>query len=215
MMGFYSRYVLPTIISCGCSMPAIAELRRKLVPRAEGVVVELGIGSGLNLDYYDPAKVTHVYGLEPDPGMLAKARRHAASAPIPVTVLRETAERLSLPDRSVDTVVVTFALCTIPDVVTALHGARRVLKPGGRLLFCEHGLSPEPAVFEWQSRIEPVWKRIFGGCHLTRDIPGLIREAGFGVEDLDAGYMQKAPRAGGALSRIGGYLYRGSASVSA
>jgi ubiquinone/menaquinone biosynthesis C-methylase UbiE len=206
-MGIYSRYVLPTVISCGCGMQTITEQRRKLVPRAEGVVLELGMGSGLNLPFYDPAKVCKVYGLEPEPGMLAKARRRAAKAPVRVRVLREGAEACSLPDRSVDTVLVTFAMCTIPDVGAALGGARRVLKPGGRLLFCEHGCSPEPDVFRRQQQIEPVWKRLFGGCHLTRDIPALVREAGFAIEDIEAGYMPRAPR-------IGGYLYRGAASLA-
>jgi SAM-dependent methyltransferase len=212
-MGLYSRYVLPTVINCGCGMAPIAEQRRKVVPRASGVVLELGMGSGHNLGFYDPRKVTQVFGLEPDPGMLAKARGRAAAAKIPVTVLPEPAEAISLPAGSVDTVLVTFAMCTIPDVVTALQGARRVLKPGGRLLFCEHGRSPEPEVFRWQGRVEPVWKRVFGGCHLTRDIPALVRAAGFRIDDLDAGYMQPAPKVGGTLARVGGYLYVGSASA--
>jgi ubiquinone/menaquinone biosynthesis C-methylase UbiE len=197
---------MPTIVSCGCAARPITDQRRRLVPRAEGVVLELGMGSGLNLRFYDPGKVTKVYGLEPEPAMLARARRRVAEAPVPVTVLPEMAETISLTDRSVDTVLVTFSMCTIPDVVTALCGARRVLRPGGRLLFCEHGRSPEAAVFRWQERIEPVWMRLFGGCHLTRDIPALIREAGFTIDDLDAAYMPKAPR-------IGGYLYLGAASV--
>ena len=193
------------------AIPPLTEERRKVVPRAAGVVLELGSGSGLNLGLYDPEKVVRVYGLEPDPAMIAKGRRRTAAAPVPVTVLEETAETLSLPDRSVDSVVVTFALCTIPDVRAALEGARRVLKPGGRLLFCEHGRSSEPDVVEMQTRWEPTWKRIFGGCHLTRDIPGLIRDAGFDIDDLEAGYMQAGRRPGGAISRMGGYLYRGSA----
>jgi ubiquinone/menaquinone biosynthesis C-methylase UbiE len=204
-VGFYSRVVLPAVISCGCRSKPIMEQRGKIVPRAEGVVLELGMGAGPNLALYDPAKVSRVYGLEPEPGMLPKARRSAAKSRVPVTVLAETAEAVSLPDQSVDTVLVTFALCTIPDVATALRGARRVLKPGGRLLFCDHGCSPEPEVLRAQARIEPVWKRLFGGCHLTRDIPALVREGGFVIEDLDAGYMPKTPR-------IGGFLYRGAAS---
>jgi ubiquinone/menaquinone biosynthesis C-methylase UbiE len=214
-MGFYSRHILPTVISCGCGMPMIADQRRKLVPRASGVVLELGMGAGHNLGFYDPARVSRVYGLEPDPGMLAKARRRVETAPVPVTLVPETAEALSLPDASVDTVLVTFAMCTIPDVVSALTGARRALRRGGRLFFCEHGCSPEPEVFRLQTRIEPVWKRVFGGCHLTRDIPALVRQAGFAIEDLDAGYMQEETRFGGGLAKIGGYLYRGSATAPA
>jgi ubiquinone/menaquinone biosynthesis C-methylase UbiE len=206
-MGFYSRFILPHVVSCGCSMPAITEQRRKLVPRAEGVVLELGMGSGLNLRFYDPQRVTKVYGLEPERGMLNKACRRAARAPVRVRVLQETAEGVSLADESVDTVLVTFAMCTIPDVVEALHGAKRVLKPGGRLLFCEHGRSPEEEVYRQQQRIEPVWKKVFGGCHLTRDIPALIKDAGFVIDDLDAGYAPNTPR-------FGGYLYRGAASAA-
>lgn len=207
-MGFYSRHIMPTVVACGCSLPAIAEQRRRVVPRAEGAVLELGMGSGLNLRFYDPARVSRVWGLEPDPALLAKARRRVAAAPVPVEVLPERAESLSLPDHSVDTVLVTFTLCTIPDVLAALHGARRALKPGGRLLFCEHGRAPDPGVFRWQARVEPVWKRVFGGCHLTRDIPGLIGAAGFAIDDLDAGYMKN-------VRSIASYLYCGAAVAPA
>ena len=138
--------------------------------------------------------------------MLFRSRRRAAAAPVPVDVLPEMAETVSLGDRSVDTVLVTFALCTIPDVSAALLGARRVLKPGGRLLFCEHGRSPEPDMLRRQQKIEPLWKRIFGGCHLTRDIPALVCDAGFEILEMDAGYMAKSPS-------IGGYLYRGAAQA--
>jgi ubiquinone/menaquinone biosynthesis C-methylase UbiE len=168
-------------------------------------VLELGVGAGHNLAFYDPAKVTRVFGVEPDPVLLGKARRRAAQAPFPVDLVGERAEALSLPEASVDTALVTFSLCTIPDVVTALTGVRRALKPTGRLFFCEHGRSPDPEVFRTQTRIEPIWKRLFGGCHLTRDIPALINASGFAIEDLDAGYAPK-------MGRIGGYLYRGAAS---
>jgi ubiquinone/menaquinone biosynthesis C-methylase UbiE len=203
-MGFYSRYVLPTIVSCGCGMRPIMERRRSLVPRAEGVVLELGMGPGLNLAFYDPARVSKVYGLEPDGAMLGKARRRVADAPVAVEVLQETAETLSLREASVDSVVVTFAMCTIPDVEAALAGARRALKPGGRLYFCEHGRAPDPKVYRTQQRIEPLWKRVFGGCHLTRDIPALVRGAGLEIADLDARYMDDKPN-------FGAFLYQGSA----
>lgn len=203
-MGFYSRYILPTVISCGCAMPPVTRLRRTVVPQAQGVVLELGMGSGLNLALYDPARVSKVYGLEPEAAMLAKAQRRADKAAVPVTVLAEGAEAISLDARSVDTVLVTFTLCTIPDVAGALREARRVLRPKGRLLFCEHGRSPDAAVFQRQTRIEPTWKRLFGGCHLTRDIPALVRNAGFAIDQLDASYMANRPS-------IGGYIYRGSA----
>jgi ubiquinone/menaquinone biosynthesis C-methylase UbiE len=194
MMGLYDRYVLPGLINAACSARPINRQRMKIVPQAEGVVLELGFGSGLNLPFYDPAKVSRLIALEPSQGMLKKAKEKAAEARFPVEVLAETAEKLSLPDASVDTVLVTYSLCTIPDPVSALNAARRVLKPGGRLLFCEHGRAPDEGVYRWQRRIEPVWKVIGGGCHLTREIPMLVGRAGFAVDAIETMYLPKSPR---------------------
>lgn len=204
-MSFYSRFVLPCVINCACGAKPIRYQRRKVVPRAEGVVLELGFGSGLNLPFYDASKVSRVYALEPEEGMLVRACRVAAKAPVPVEVLPEPAERISLPDHSVDTVLVTYALCTIPDPVSALAGAKRVLKPGGKLLFCEHGLAPDAHVVRRQQSIEPLWRRIAGGCHLSRDIPSLVRAGGFAIEDLEQMYLPSTPR-------FAGYNYWGAAT---
>jgi len=192
-MGFYDRYILPPLVDMACGAAPIARQRGKVVPEASGVVLELGFGSGRNLPHYDRSKVTRLYALEPSPGMLVRARRMAAGADLPVEVLPETAETLSLGPASVDTVVVTYSLCTIPDPAAALEGARRALKPGGRLLFCEHGRAPDEAVRRTQARIEPIWKRISGGCHLTRDIPALIQDAGFNIERLETMYLPRSP----------------------
>ena len=192
-MGFYDRFILPPMIDIACGAPAIGMQRAKVVPSARGVVLELGFGSGRNLPYYDRSKVDRLFALEPSPGMLVRARKAAASVELPVEVLAETAETLSLGPASVDTVVVTYSLCTIPDPAAALDAARRALKPGGRLLFCEHGRAPDEAVRRTQARIEPIWKRIAGGCHLTRDIPALIRGAGFRIERLETMYLPGAP----------------------
>jgi ubiquinone/menaquinone biosynthesis C-methylase UbiE len=193
-MGVYDRYILPPLINLCCSAAPIRRQREKIVPHATGVVLELGFGSGLNLPFYDPSKVTKIFALEPAEGMLIRARKKAHAFKIPVEVLAEQAENLSLPRESVDTVLVTYTLCTIPDAVRALDGARRALKPGGRLLYCEHGQAPDEAVRRWQSRIEPIWKKIGGGCHLTRDIPGLIRSAGFEIERLETMYLPRTPK---------------------
>ncbi len=193
-MGFYDRHILPLLIDAACSKAVIREQREKIAPQAEGVVLELGFGSGLNLPHLDPAKVEKLYALEPSAGMLARARKKADDVAFPVEILPETAEALSLPPGSVDTVLVTYSLCSIADPVAALAGARRALKPGGKLLFCEHGLAPEESVQRWQRRIEPVWRVIGGGCHLTRDIPALVRSAGFAIEELETGYLPKTPR---------------------
>ena len=206
-MGLYDRYILPGLINAACSARPINRQRMKIVPQAEGVVLELGFGSGLNLPYYDAGKVTRLIALEPSLGMLAKAEDKAKEAKFPVDVLAETAEKLSLDDESVDTVLVTYSLCTIPDPVSALRAARRVLKPGGRLLFCEHGKAPDEGVFRWQRRIEPVWKVIGGGCHLTREIPKLVTAAGFGVDAMETMYLPKSPR-------WAGFNYWGSARAN-
>ena len=203
-MGFYSRYILPAVIGCACGAKPIRYQRRKVVPKAEGVVLELGFGSGLNLPFYDASKVSHVYALEPEEGMLTRARKVARNAPVAVTILPERAEDLSLKDASVDTVLVTYALCTIPDAVSALQGARRVLKPGGKLVFCEHGLAPDEEVQRSQRNIEPFWKGFAGGCHLTRDIPALIAQGGFRIGDMEKMYLPSTPR-------FAGYNYWGEA----
>ena len=193
-MGLYERYVVPPLISMACGAKPIRKQREKVVPLAEGVVLELGFGSGHNLEHYDRAKVTKLFALEPAAGMLVRARKVAAASDLPVEILAETAEALSLPAGSVDTVVVTYSLCTIPDGVAALEGARRALKPGGRLLFCEHGRAPDEAVRRSQARIEPIWKVIGGGCHLTRDIPAMVGGGGFEIETLDTMYLPGTPQ---------------------
>jgi SAM-dependent methyltransferase len=203
-MGFYDRYIVPPLITLACGANPISRQRQKIVPLAEGAVLELGFGAGLNLPHYDRSKVTRLFALEPAPGMLKRARKTAAAANFPVEILPETAEALSLPPASVDTVLVTYSLCTIPDPVTALQGARRALRPGGRLLFCEHGKAPDADVQRTQARIEPFWKVIGGGCHLCRDIPQLVRDGGFGIETLETMYLPKTPQ-------WAGFNYWGSA----
>jgi ubiquinone/menaquinone biosynthesis C-methylase UbiE len=206
-MGFYDRYILPPLINMACGAVAIGRQRERLVPRAGGVVLELGFGSGLNLAHYDRAKVQRLYALEPSAGMLVRARKLAAISDLDVEILAETAEALSLAAGTVDTVLVTYSLCTIPDPLGALAAARRALKPGGELLFCEHGRAPDEKVRRTQARVEPVWKHIAGGCHLTRDIPSLVRTAGFEIQDLDSRYLPGAPG-------WAGFNYSGSARPS-
>jgi len=203
-MNLYERYILPQLISMSCSCNPVRLQREKVVPHARGVVLELGFGSGLNLPHYDAQKVTRVYANEPATGMRKRATKSARRAPFPIEMLSDRAEHLSLAPQSVDTVLVTYSLCTIPDAVAALERARAALKRDGRLLFCEHGLAPDPGVRRWQRRIEPVWRVIGGGCHLTRDIPDIVRSAGFEIEQLDTMYLPRAPK-------WAGYNYWGAA----
>lgn len=198
---------LPALITKSCSCSPVDKQRQKVVPAAEGVVLELGFGAGLNLPHYDSSKVRKLHALEPAPGMVRRARRAVQSAAFEVEIVSETAEALSLAPQSIDTVLVTYSLCSIPGAVTALERARRALKPGGRLLFCEHGLAPDEDVRRWQRRIEPVWKVIGGGCHLSRDIPALVGAAGFTVDKLETMYLPKTPK-------WAGFNYWGSARVA-
>lgn len=196
-MGFYERYILPRLINLSCGARPIRAQRQKVVPLAEGRVLEVGIGSGLNLPYYDPGKVERVIGLDPAEAMLSYARRRSADLPFEVEYLALEGERIPLARHAVDTVLVTYALCTIPDAGGALENMRAVLKPGGRLIFCEHGRAPDAAVRRWQDRLNPLWGRIGGGCNLNRDIPALIEGAGFRLEALETAYLPRTPRFAG------------------
>lgn len=193
-MSFYENRVLPHLLHLACGNKVIERQREALVPEARGRVLEVGMGSGLNLPHYDPRRVELVWGLEPSAGMRRKARRGVADAPFEVRWLDLPGEEIPLETDSADSVVLTYTLCTIPDWHRALEQIRRVLKPGGRLLFCEHGMAPDEAVRQWQDRADPWWGRMAGGCHLNRAIPELIERTGFGIQDLEAGYLPKVPK---------------------
>jgi ubiquinone/menaquinone biosynthesis C-methylase UbiE len=180
-MGLYDRYVLPRVISWACSSKPNRKQREKVVPRAEGDVLEIGVGSGLNFPHYDTSKVRKVWGLEPSEGMRRLARKNLGDSTLEVEMIDLPGEEIPLDANSVDTVLVTYTLCTIPDVRAALRGMGRVLRPGGKLLFCEHGLAPDAGVQKWQHRINPTWRRLGGGCNVNRDIPGLLESSGFRV----------------------------------
>jgi ubiquinone/menaquinone biosynthesis C-methylase UbiE len=180
---------LPHVINLAMRNRALLPYRRRVISGSRGRVLEIGIGSGLNLPFY-PSDVTEIVGLEPAPRLVSMARRAASRSHVPTTLIQGNAEAIPLDDRSIDTVVITWTLCSIPEAVTALGEMRRVPKADGQLLFIEHGQAPEPRVREWQDRLTPVWKRIGGGCHLNRPIPSLIEGAGFGIARLETGYMQ-------------------------
>lgn len=188
-MSFYDRHILPHVINLACGMKPIRYQRKKVVPQARGRVLEIGIGSGLNLPFYDPAKVEMLWGLEPADEIRRMAEKAAIASPFPVEFIGLPGETIPLDAGSVDTVVTTYTLCTIPDAVAALREMRRVLKPGGQLLFSEHGRAPDAAVRRWQDRLTPLWKRIGGGCHLNRDIPELLRQGGFALPWLETMYI--------------------------
>ena len=188
-MGLYEKHVLPRIVHFACGLKPAMRQREKVVPRARGRVLELGIGSGLNLPFYDPAKVSKVWGLDPAPEMTRIAERAVRSLAFEVEFIGLSAAEIPLEDDSVDTVVVTYTLCTIPETTPALRQASRVLRPGGELIFCEHGAAPDASVRRWQDRVNPAWKRLGGGCNLNRAVPAMLEAGGFRITNLETLYL--------------------------
>jgi len=202
-MGLYDRYVLPRLINLACGSKPNMKQREKVVPLAEGEVLEIGVGGGLNFRYYDSGKVHKVWGLEPSEGMRKLARKQLEGSNLEVEMIDLPGEEIPLDANSVDTVLVTYTLCTIPDAQRALRGMQRVLRPGGKLLFCEHGVAPDVGVRKWQDRLNPSWRRLAGGCSMNLDIPGLLESSGFRVVVDERMYIPGA--------KILSYNYWGSA----
>lgn len=194
---WYEAHVVPRLIRCACSGPAIMKLREQVVPLASGAVFELGCGGGLNQRFYDPARITSYAGVDPSAKGLEFARAEAGRKGWAHDIRAGAGEAIPFADSSFDSVVCTFTLCSVQDPVQTLSEMRRVLKPGGQLLFAEHGAAPDASVAKWQTRIEPVWKRIAGGCHLTRPVGSAIDHNGFVLEPLGAQYAPKVPRFAG------------------
>ncbi len=188
-LSWYERYILPPALDFACGLPMISRQRQLVVPLAQGRVLEVGIGTGLNMRYYDKTRVTKITGLDPALQLHPLARERIAQTGLDVELVGLSAEQIPLPDASFDTVLMTYTLCSIPDALAALREMRRVLAPGGRLLFCEHGRAPDASVRRWQDWLQPLWGRVAGGCHLGRDIPALLQEAGFRLTDLHTRYL--------------------------
>lgn len=204
-MGFYARQVLPRIINLAMRNKEITRLRAAWIPQARGDVLEIGIGSGLNLPFYT-SEVKHVYGVDPSLELLRMARERAARPPVNVEFLSQSAEDpIPLPNESVDTILMTWTLCSIPNAAKALAQMKRVLKRSGQLIFVEHGRAPDRGVAVWQDRLNPIWKRIAGGCNLNCKVDELITEAGFHIADLRKFYL-RGPR-------LMTYTYQGLARV--
>lgn len=187
-MSLWADRVLPVLIEKACRTRTILEERRRWIPRAHGEVLELGVGSGLNLAFYDAARVARVTGVDPSAALLARAGERAAEAPVPVELALGSAEQLRFDAGSFDSAIVTYSLCSIDDPARALAEVRRVLRPGGALMFVEHGLAPDARTRRWQRWLTPIWRRIGGGCRLDRDMPAILRGAGYRLDELSAGY---------------------------
>lgn len=206
-MGFYDKHILPRILNCACGTKPVSKQREKVVPRASGTILEIGIGTGQNLPFYDPSRVERLIGLDPSKECWKLAAERAAHLDFEVEFIGLPGEQIPLEDNSVDTVLVTYALCTIPDPVTALQGMGRVLRPGGELIFCEHGKAPDEGVSKWQDRINPLWGRVFGGCNVNRDIPALLTAGGFALDTVETMYLPGSPR-------VAGYNFWGNAHLA-
>ncbi len=188
-MSWYDNRILPRLINLACGTKPTTRQRQKIVPMASGDVLEIGFGSGLNLPFYNGDTVRRVWGLEPAEGMRRLAKQRIETSGLDVELLDAPGEDIPLENDSVDTVVVTYTLCTIEDVGTALGQVRRVLKPRGQLLFCEHGKAPDDNVHAWQQRLNPAWTKLSGGCNMHRDIPALLESSGFDIEDDNRMYI--------------------------
>ncbi len=203
-MSLYDKYILPKVLNCTCGSKPISYQRKKVVPLAKGKILDIGIGSGLNIPFYDLSKIDKIYGLDPSSELIKIAKKIAVKKNISIEFLLCGAEDIPLPNNSIDTVLITYSMCTIPEVLKANYEMLRVLKSDGRLIFCEHGLAPDKSVAKWQKRINPVWGKIAGGCNLDRDIPNLISSSGFKILSIEEMYLPSTPK-------FAGYNYWGIA----
>ena len=199
-------FLLPNLLDCCCSTKPINYQRNKVVPNANGNVLEIGIGSGLNLPFYEKSKINNLYGIDPSSELCDMAKKKASDNEIDVNLLINVAEEIELPKDSIDTVVMTYTLCTIPNPPDALKEIKRVMKVDAKMLFCEHGTAPDKNIIKWQNRINPIWGKLFGGCNINRDIPSILKESGFKINTLDQMYLPSTPK-------IVGYNYWGEATI--
>ena len=205
-MKLFDKYVVPRLLNFCCGLKPHRYQRKKVVHLAEGEILEVGIGSGLNLPYYEASRVKKIWGLDPSEELHDMAKKVASGLDLNVEFLLNSAEEIPLLDGSVDTALITYTLCSIPEVEEAIKEIKRVIKPGGAMIFCEHGKAPDASTRKWQERINPYWKKISGGCNINRDIPNLIESAGFSISQLETMYLPGTPK-------ILGYNYWGSARV--
>ena len=202
----YEKMVLPKLCDKCCGTKPINYQRKKVVPLAKGVVLEVGIGSGLNIPFYNKNNIKKIIGLDPSEELNVLAKKVADDNGIQIDFLINGAEDIDLPDNSVDTILITYTLCTIPNLNKSMSEMKRVLKPGGKFIFCEHGIAPDINIIKWQRRINPIWGIFFGGCNINRNIPKIISESGFNISNLNQMYLPSTPK-------IVGYNYWGEANI--
>ncbi len=207
MIGkLYERHVLPKVLDACCSTKPINYQRNKIVPYAKGKILEIGIGSGINIPFYDKANVEKIYGLDPSEELNNIAQKKAINNNLKIDFLLNGAEEIPLPSNSMDTILITYTLCTIQDLESSLKEIRRVMKDDAVMLFCEHGIAPDANIIKWQNRVNPLWGKLFGGCNINRNIPEIIQSSGFTLNSLDQMYLPSTPK-------IVGYNYWGKATI--
>ncbi len=207
MIGrLYEKHLLPKMLDCCCSTKPINYQRNKVVPYAKGKILEIGIGSGINIPFYKKSQIEKLYGLDPSEELNHMALKVANKHNLDVEFLLSGAEEIPLPSNSIDTILITYTLCTIPDLNSSMSEMKRVLKDDGNFLFCEHGIAPDLNIVKWQNRINPVWGKLFGGCSINRDIPDIIQSSGFKLNKLNQMYLPSTPK-------IVGYNYWGHACL--
>ena len=206
LKDLYEKMVLPKLCDKCCGTKPINYQRKKVVPLAKGVVLEVGIGSGLNIPFYNKNNIEKIIGLDPSEELNVLAKRVADDNGIQIDFLINGAEDIDLSDNSVDTILITYTLCTIPNLDKSMSEMKRVLKPGGKFIFCEHGIAPDMNIIKWQRRINPIWGIFFGGCNINRNIPKIISESGFNISNLNQMYLPSTPK-------IVGYNYWGEANI--
>ena len=202
----YEKYLLPKLLDKCCSTKPINYQRNKIVPNAKGTVLEIGIGSGLNIPFYNKRGINKVYGLDPSAELCEMARKTARDNHIDINILINGAEEIKLASNTIDSILITYTLCSIPNFNDALKEIKRVMKSDGNIFFCEHGIAPDPKIIKWQNRINPLWSKLFGGCNINRDIPFILSDSGFEIKSLQQMYLPSTPK-------IVGYNYWGVASI--
>ena len=202
----YERHVLPKVLDACCSTKPVNYQRNKIVPYAKGKILEIGIGSGINIPFYNKANVEKIYGLDPSEELNNIAQKKAINNNLEIDFLLNGAEEIPLPSNSMDTILITYTLCTIQDLESSLKEIKRVMKDDGVMLFCEHGIAPDTKVIKWQNRVNPLWGKLFGGCNINRNIPEIIQSSGFTLNSLDQMYLPSTPK-------IVGYNYWGKATI--
>ncbi|MBL88103.1 MAG: SAM-dependent methyltransferase [Gammaproteobacteria bacterium] len=204
--NLYDKFVLPKLLDVCCSTKPINYQRNKIVPNAKGDILEVGIGSGLNIPYYDPKKINKIIGLDPSEELNEMAKENAAKSDINIDILIAGAEEIPLPSNSIDTVLITYTLCTIPNLADSLKEIKRVMKNDAEMIFCEHGIAPDLRIQNWQNKINPLWGKLFGGCNINRDIPKILVNSEFKIQTLEQMYLPSTPK-------IVGYNYWGLAKI--